>query len=296
MSAGYSPLAVLSLAAQQDKSKLASGDAWIMLLDLIWSGQHFRFARNVDPVSFDAGDGNGVQTYQPFNFELSVDEPGANQLPTILLRASNTGRILQGIIEQYAGVVGATANIYVYNTAHPAGEPDLAITTEVIRSTCTAELVTFSLSGPSPMRQLFPMFLYRAAFCMWVSNYQGRQCGYVPQPITATVAGSDTTLTIASIGSIAPAGTQLSCTVSGYTGAWAAANGPQTLSVVNANTATIAVNSSAFGAVAGTPVITLSNCDGTYSGPNGCITHANATRFGAFPGIGTNGIVLAAQT
>ena len=85
----------------------------------------FRLARNVDPITFDAGDGNGPQTYQPFNFELSVEEPGGAQLPTMILRASNTMRILQGIIEQYAGVVGATANIYVYNTAHPAGNRTL---------------------------------------------------------------------------------------------------------------------------------------------------------------------------
>lgn len=220
MSAGTSPMAVLSLAAQWDKSKLASGDAWILLLDLMWSGEHFRFARNIDAINFDAGDGLGIQTYQPFNFELSVEDPGGAQLPTVLVRASNTMRILQGIIEQYAGVVGATANIYVYNTAHPAGEPDLALTTTVMKTTCTASLVTLSLSAVSPMRQLFPMFLYRADFCMWVSKYKGAQCG--------------------------------------YTGS-------------------------------------LANCDGTYNGTNGCIVHDNATRFGAFPGIGTNGIVLAAQ-
>lgn len=220
MSTTYTPLAILSLAAQQDKSKLASGDAWILLLDVIWNGEHFRLARNIDPVQFDAGDGNGIQTYQPFNFELSVDEPGGAQLPTILLRVSNTMRILQGIIEQYAGVVGAIANIYVYNTAHPAGEPDLALSTTVMKTACTAESVTLSLSAPSPMRQLFPKFIYRANFCMWVSNYKGPQCG--------------------------------------YTG-------------------------------------TLTNCDGTYNGTNGCVVHQNAIRFGAFPGIGTNGIVLASQ-
>lgn len=220
MSAASSPLAVLSLAAQQDKSKLASGDAWILLLDIIWNSEHLRLARNVDAVQFDAGDGLGIQTYQPFNFDLQVEQPGGAQLPTINLRASNTMRILQGIIEQYAGIAGALANIYVYNTAHPAGEPDLALSTTVIKIVCTAESVTLSLSAPSPMRQLFPKFLYRATFCMWVSNYKGAQCQY---------AGS------------------------------------------------------------------LTNCDGTYDGANGCLVHANATRFGAFPGIGTNGVVLAAQ-
>jgi phage-related protein len=213
-------MAILSIAAQRDKSALASGDAWILLLDLVWNGEHFRLARNVDPISFDAGDGNGLQTYQPFNFELSVEQPSGPQLPTMILRASNTMRILQGVIEQYAGVVGAIANIYVYNTAHPAGEPDLAITSTVMKTACTAATVSLSLSAPSPMRQLFPRFLYRAGFCMWVSRYKGPQCQY---------AGA------------------------------------------------------------------LANCDGTYNGANGCTVHNNAVRYGAFPGIGTNGTALAAQ-
>lgn len=220
MSAGYSPMAVLSLAAQQDKSKLASGDAWILLLDLVYNGQHVRLARNIDPINFDAGDGNGVQEYQPFNFELTTEQSSSSQLPTILIRASNAMRILQGYVEQYGGLAGSSANIYVYNTANPSGEPDLALTSTVMKTDCTATMVTLSCSAPSPMRTLFPRYLYRATFCMWVSKYKGKQCG--------------------------------------YTGS-------------------------------------LNNCDGTYSGANGCVVHSNATRFGAFPGIGTNGIALAAQ-
>lgn len=220
MAAGYSPMAVLSIAAQQDKSKLASGDAWILLLDVTYNGEHVRLARNVDAITFDAGDGNGVQTYTPFSFEVTTEQTSAGQLPTILIRASNAMRILQGYIEQYGGLAGATANLYVYNTANPSGEPDLAITSTVMKTDCTATLVTLSCSAPSPLRTLFPRYLYRATFCMWVSKYKGAQCGY---------AGA------------------------------------------------------------------LPNCDGTYSGTNGCVVHGNAVRFGAFPGIGTNGIALAAQ-
>jgi phage-related protein len=220
MSTAISPMSVLSLAAQRDKFVLASGDAWILLVDLIWNGTHTRLARNIDPIQFDCGDGNGIQTYQSFNFEFTSEQPGQGQLPTMMLRASNAQRVLQGIIEQYGGIAGATADIYVYNTAHPDGEPDLAVETTVMKSVCTVSLVTLSLSAPSPIRKIFPRFLYRASFCMWVSNYKGKQCG--------------------------------------YTG-------------------------------------TLTNCDGTYSGTNGCQVHDNAARYGAFPGIGTNGTAIAMQ-
>lgn len=214
-------LNILSLAAQGDKAKLASGDAWLFLLDVIWQGQHVRLARNVDDVTFDAGDGLGPQGYQKFSFELTVEQAPSGQLPSIQIKCSNVLGILQNYIEQYAGAVGATANIYVFNTAHTAGEPELSLSTLITRTAVTEESVTFTLGAPKPQQQLFPRFLYRANFCMWVSVYKGKWCGY---------AGA------------------------------------------------------------------LANCDGTFDGPNGCKVHGNQTRFGAFPGIGTNGAAIASQT
>ena len=222
----------LSLAAQADKVKLASGDVWLFLLDVNWQGQHVRLARNTDAVQFDAGDGLGLQTYAPFNFDLSVERNPGNQLPSITLKASNVLGLLQGYIEEYAGAVGATASLYFVNTAHSAGEPNIAISTTIMQTTCTQQSVTFTLGSPKPQRQLFPRYLYRADFCIWVTTYntpafqaaglgQGKWCGYV-------------------------------------------------------------------GA--------LPNCDGTFSGPNGCQVHNNSQRFGAFPGIGTNGASIASQT
>lgn len=225
-------LNVLSLAAQRDKGKLSSADPWLMLLDVIWQGQHVRMARNVDDVQFDAGDGLGIQTYQKFNFDLSVEQNANGQLPTIQIQASNVLGLLQGYIEEFAGAVGALANIYFVNTAHAAGEANIAITTLIVRTQCSQQKVTFTLGAPKPQQQLFPRFLYRADFCMWVANYN----------TPAKQAAND------------PTGKWC-----GYIGA-------------------------------------LPNCDGTFNGTNGCTVHANQERFGAFPGIGTNGASIASQT
>src|ERR1700727_2058516 len=93
-------LNVLSLAAQRDKVKLASGDAFLMLLDVIWQGQHTRLARNTDAVTFDAGDGLGAQIYEPFNFDLTVEKNPGSQLPSISIKCSNVLGILQSFIEE----------------------------------------------------------------------------------------------------------------------------------------------------------------------------------------------------
>ncbi len=178
MSTAASPFAILSRAAQMDTPALASGDAWLLLLDFVWQGQHLRLVRNPSPVQFDAGDGNGLNTYEAYNFELEVDQTSNGKLPTIQLHASNVLGVLQSLIEQNAGIADGECNIYVLNTGNPAGEPDLALATTVQKVATSDKLVTFELSGPSPLRLNFPRYSYRATYCMWLVRYKGPQCLY----------------------------------------------------------------------------------------------------------------------
>lgn len=170
-------VAALSRVAAADKYRLASTTPWLLLVDFNWQGQHIRVVRNTDPVIFDSGDGAGPQTYQPMAFELSdatVSNDGS--LPQIQLKVSNVNRLVEGAIVQYQGAVGAQANIYVLNTDNASGEPELALETEIVRTTTSAAWVTFTLSAASPLRALFPRFLYYQGTCMW--RYKGPQCLY----------------------------------------------------------------------------------------------------------------------
>lgn len=212
-------LAILSRAAAYDKHKLASTAPWLLLVDFNWNGQHVRFVRNTNAVTFDAGDGMGVQTYSPYNFEITGAESTLDgSLPPITLKASNVNRILEGALVHYSGAAGAVANIYVVNTDNPSGEPELAIQATIVRASPSPAWVTFTLSAASPLRMLFPKYTYNQGGCMW--QYKGAQCGY---------GGS------------------------------------------------------------------LSTCDLTFSGTNGCIAHGNQVRFGGFPGVGSNGASIAGQ-
>ncbi|HSU19901.1 MAG TPA: hypothetical protein VLI45_09190 [Acidobacteriaceae bacterium] len=177
---------LLSLASNLERHKLASGEPWLLLLNLRYPGsadpnaaqQYVRLVRNPDPIVFDAGDGQGPQTYAPFNFEMGeFNLSTTGVVPEMDLKASNVMRALQATIEQYAGVVGADLNLYVVNQANLAGEPELAVAFTVKQSVCDAKLVTFKLGASSPLRRLFPLFMYRPNFCAW--QYKGPQCGYV---------------------------------------------------------------------------------------------------------------------
>jgi lambda family phage minor tail protein L len=170
-------LAVLSLVAAQDKHKLASTTPWLLLVDFNWQGEHVRVVRNTDPVTFDAGDGAGPQVYSPWAFEITgAQTTNDGSLPQIALKVSNINRLIEGALIQYSGAVGATASLYVLNTEHPAGEPDLAMQTTIMRTSTTAAWVTFTLSAISPLRALFPKYLYYQGTCNW--QYKGLQCGY----------------------------------------------------------------------------------------------------------------------
>lgn len=182
------PFYLLSIAANAERHKLASGEPWLLLMDLVWPGaqaaspdtpqQHLRLVRDVDPCTFDAGDGNGPQQYQPFNFTMGdIDLSSTGKVPTLEIQASNVMRVVQTLIEQYAGVVGATVYLYAVNAANPAGEPDLMLQFTVAQSICDAKTVRLKLGAPSPLRRLFPIHMYRPNYC--ISQYKsGIGCTY----------------------------------------------------------------------------------------------------------------------
>jgi phage-related protein len=169
--------AILSLVSAQDKHKLASTAAWILLLDICWQGQHVRVARNTEPITLDANDGLGPQVYQPLAFELEgAEQKNDGSLPQITIKVSNVNRMVEGAIVAYNGAAGATCSVYVVNTENPAGEPELALDTTIIRTSTDSKWVTFTCGAKSPLRMLFPKRLYYQGTCMW--SYKSLQCGY----------------------------------------------------------------------------------------------------------------------
>ena len=252
------PFNSLSVASNLERHKLASGDPWLLLLDLVYPGDglpaqppapgappivqtHVRFVRDINPITFDAGDGLGPQEYMPFNFsmgDLNVSSNGS--VPDCELKASNILRALQSVLEQTAGVVGANAYLYAVNTANPAGEADLALAFTVKSTNSDAKEVTFKLGASSPIRRNFPINQYRPNFCAHDYNSP------VLQAATAAAIAAGTPL-------LDPPGVQC-----GYIGP-------------------------------------LTTCTKTVDGPNGCQAHFpnQVLRILAFPGIGTNGAASA---
>ena len=200
------PFNVLSVVSNIERHNLASDEPILLLMDLAWPGtdpvtdQHVRFVRDLNPLTFDAGDGTGAQEYTPFNFQMGDLKVNTNgSVPDCEVQASNVMRALQSTIEQYAGVVGASITLYAVSTANPAGEPDLTLSFTVKQTISDAKVVHFKLGASSPLRRLFPLYMYSPNACIWQYNSPalqaataaaiaagkplkdppGAQCGYI---------------------------------------------------------------------------------------------------------------------
>jgi phage-related protein len=301
------PFNLLSVVSNLERHKIASGEPWLLLMDLAWPGvnpitdSHVRLVRNLDPVTFDAGDGNGPQVYSPFNFnmgDLAVSSNGS--VPECEVQASNVLRALQQTIEQYAGVVGAALDLYAVNAANPAGEPDLALSFTVKQTVSDAKLVHFKLGASSPLRRLFPIHMFRPNFCIWQYNAPalqqataaaiaasaplkdplGAQCGYAGTSFTGNItSGSAVVTSISSMTGI----------VVGY-GIWGLTGIPAGAYAVSISGSTLTMSANATATATGAALnASMLTCSHTIDGTTGCEAHNNLIRIGTFPGIDTNG-------
>lgn len=191
---------LISVLANKERHKIASGEPWLLLMQIVWPGtpqpgvtqQLICLVNDIDPFTFDANDGNGPQVYQPFNFEVGELKIGTDgSVPELTITASNVMRILQSVIEQYAGIVGAQLYLYAVNTANPSGEPDLTLQFTIKQTVCTAKTVAIKCGAYSPLRLLFPRFKYWPNTCIWQYK-SGVGCTYAGSMATCskTIDGS----------------------------------------------------------------------------------------------------------
>lgn len=176
MSTSRPPISLISVLANVERHKIASGEPWLLLMDIEWPGTpqpgvtqlHERFVRNTDAVTFDANDGNGPQVYNPLSFQMGDLKVGSDgSVPEVEIAASNVMRALETVVEQYAGIVGANLYLYALNTANPAGEPDLTLQFTIKQTVSDAKLVHIKCGASSPMRRLFPIYKFWPNSCIW---------------------------------------------------------------------------------------------------------------------------------
>jgi hypothetical protein len=271
------PFSLLSVVANVERHNLASGEPWLLLMDLAWPGTdpitdtHARLVRNPDAVTFDANDGNGPQVYSPFNFQmgdLAVTSNGS--VPDCEVVASNVLRALQQTIEQFAGVVGAALDLYVVNAANLLGEPDLALSFTVKQTTSDAKLVHFKLGASSPLRRLFPIHMYRPNFCIWQYNSPVLQAAAAAAIVSFTGNTTSGSTSVTSVSSTA--GLSIGIAISGP-GITAGTR----ISAIGSGTLTLSIAATATATAAALTAMTLKDPPGIQCGYKGVAITGDTT-------------------
>lgn len=161
----------LSAALIAEKNKISSDGAWLVLLEIQFSGETIRLVRNTENVVW-----NGY-TWVAFPFELEdQSEDSKGTLPAFAVNVSNVNRVIQGYIEELGGGVGATVVLRVIHSQHlDIVTADLEETFTVTDVSCTAQSVKFSLGGDFPTLRRFPPRRVMKNFCPFV--YGEIECG-----------------------------------------------------------------------------------------------------------------------
>lgn len=160
----------LSSVAKQEKNKLSTGSAFIILLD-IDLGETIRICYNTEDITWN---GN---LYQAFPFQLgNVSEDTDGSEPNVELKVNNTTQALEQYIEQGNGGNGTQVIIRVVNTENlSSSEAELEEYFTVIKCVVTAEWVTFTLGAEYSARTRRPLNRYMKNNCPF--KYKGIRCG-----------------------------------------------------------------------------------------------------------------------
>ena len=157
------------------KNALYDPGAAIELLEIVMSelSSTLRLTSNNAEIAW------GGVTWTPFPFGPGeATESGEGELPTLEVRVANTGRIVQGYLEQTEnGLVGDTVTYRLVHSAHLDKAAYVTEEFQILDSRCSVEWVTFTLGAENFFFRRFPQNVFKRDICRW-KVFKGTQCGY----------------------------------------------------------------------------------------------------------------------
>lgn len=172
----------LTAIGEQEKNKLASDSAFIILLDFDL-GEHLRICYNNENIIW-----NGEE-YIAFPFTLgNVSESTDGSDPNVELNIDNTTQAFEKYIEDGNGGNGTEVILRVVNTANlQCATPELEEYFTIVKCNVSQQTITFTLGTNYSARSRRPMNRYMKNNCPF--KYKGIRCG-----CTSSLATCDHTL------------------------------------------------------------------------------------------------------
>lgn len=163
----------LPAALITEKNTLLQDSAYIILLQIDFSGQTIRLANNTEDIVWNS------QTWNKTYFEIdTIDLTATGELPSISCRIQNIDRSLMVYLDNNSGGQGAVIWFYVVNTNHLSETtPFLEFKFTVVGCTETVDFITFKLGMKNPMLRAFPYWRIMKRYCRY-KTFKGPLCQY----------------------------------------------------------------------------------------------------------------------
>ena len=160
----------LSAVAKEEKNKLSTGSAFIILLDITLGDEVVRICYNTEDVTWH---GN---LYQAFPFELGeVSETSDDSDPNVSLKVDNVSQALQYAVEEARGANGTEVILRVVNTEAMDGDAELEEYFVVVKTSIKEDFITFTLGNEYSARTRRPLNRYMKNNCPF--RYKDIRCG-----------------------------------------------------------------------------------------------------------------------
>ena len=159
-----------------EKNKLASGEAFIVLLEvrlvdtdtgLVVDTKYV--ANNNENITYD------LNIYQAFPFDIKLTQE-VDGVPEITLSAVDFQKILISEMNKLSGGTGSTVIMRVVNSGNLSAEPELEETFDVINASANDYRISLQLGAENALRRQFPTSMQMRDRCRW--RYKSTECGY----------------------------------------------------------------------------------------------------------------------
>jgi len=177
----------LSAGAFIEKNKMASANAWLVLLQITMPDNTvFRVCANNEDVTWPVTAGN---IYTAFPFELDeIGDSSKGEVPSFSIKVSNITRTLIPYLEDQDGLIDSTVKLYIANSVNVTTEaigtgvnnnsPEIELDYNITDSSYDAQWVYFTLGAMNPFNRRFPRNKVWKNICSY-KEFKGGRCQYV---------------------------------------------------------------------------------------------------------------------
>ncbi len=168
-------------AEVSELNQLSQGNAYVWLLEIEVPTDpvaRYRLNNSAHEVEWGTASTGTPFAYSPFPFQVTGVRRDANGSQTnVMVTASNVERQLQAAIENYDGLIGQPASLFLVNKLLlGTGTPLLEVQGEIITHRATARDISFEIGTSNLYRSNFPALRISPLFCS--HKYGGILCGY----------------------------------------------------------------------------------------------------------------------